>query len=129
MSKLNSLNISLDDLNTVNMSGNCKSNDDYCSNGTWCAKRTVTYNINFNGMKYDYHTTYKTCMNQRPDTNSQPEDGKCYDDTTEANTDEDGITRKAQWCYCKNKDFCNSSTREIFSFSLITMFLIITRLF
>ena len=43
--KLNSLNISLDDLDAVNLAGNCKSEDNYCSNGTWCAKKQSKNNF------------------------------------------------------------------------------------
>uniref|UniRef100_A0AC34RJK9 Protein quiver n=1 Tax=Panagrolaimus sp. JU765 TaxID=591449 RepID=A0AC34RJK9_9BILA len=107
LNQLGNLNISINDLD-ISSSGNCKSSDDFCSNGTWCAKQTATYSLNFNGVKYTYNAYHKTCLNQRPDTNGQPDGGKCYDDTTAATTYEAGITRKVQWCYCKNKDFCNS---------------------
>ena len=83
-----------------------------------------TYNINISGVQYKYNTVYKTCVNQTVDTNTQPENGKCYD-MKNTTTLADGITKTAKWCYCKNKDYCNSSVRDFLNYGLVTLLIII----
>lgn len=78
--------------------------------------------MNFNGVKYSYHTYRKTCLNQRTDNNSQPDNGKCYDDVDGSTIYEADLTQKVQWCYCKNKDFCNAGIMLSANIAVVILF-------
>ncbi|KAI1707776.1 hypothetical protein DdX_12335 [Ditylenchus destructor] len=81
-----------------------------CKNGTFCAKRTVTYVLETDDDGNHTYTSFmKMCTLTRLDGESGvPTNGECKIEAS-ASTDT-GISRNVTWCYCNDEDYCNGKS-------------------
>ncbi|CAD6194023.1 unnamed protein product [Caenorhabditis auriculariae] len=101
---INSLNLSTN----VDLFGDCKANSgsNVCSDGLFCIKRAVIYEIGFQGISFKWNTYTKGCANKRVD-NDGIATNTCYDLGKSSNTT--GYSVRRRDCYCQKPDLCNSA--------------------
>ncbi|KAI6194978.1 hypothetical protein M3Y96_01182300 [Aphelenchoides besseyi] len=122
----------LDSWNTTetqynNLPSNCEAtNFQICKLGEMCAKKTVSYTMNYQSSSYVYQTYVRVCADKNMHgTDEIPKSGQCYDDKTNGeNREVDGVQRKATWCYCRNQDLCNSTDKQQIQIVLIGLLVI-----
>uniref|UniRef100_A0A914DW96 UPAR/Ly6 domain-containing protein n=1 Tax=Acrobeloides nanus TaxID=290746 RepID=A0A914DW96_9BILA len=108
-----------------NIAGACKQST-YCANGTYCAKRTVTYTLGVSKLSYKYSSYVKLCTSIRLDSSNGAgtmTSGTCYNSSIsgESKSYGGGFSRTVSYCYCNNKDYCNSAATTMISTTLLAV--------
>uniref|UniRef100_A0A915ERS3 Uncharacterized protein n=1 Tax=Ditylenchus dipsaci TaxID=166011 RepID=A0A915ERS3_9BILA len=89
----------------------CSSSKHFCHNGTFCAKRTVTYDVKTeDNSSLTYTSFLKLCTSFRLDgSGTNPQSGECLVEVSHTNRSTlAGVSRNSSWCYCNDKDYCNA---------------------